>query len=189
MPNDPLLSFSTRKSRYLSLEAAEDRDAIAQFFVERFTERFVRPMESPPCKDKDERKHGFAIMAISCLLIETLESFWQGWETTKRKSERAFCQFFSRSKHLQVLRSHGQSFFVNIRCGILHQAETTGGWHIQRRGKLFDEPTLTLNATVFHRKLQREIEDYAVLLRSESWDSERWLNFRKKMKAICDNCQ
>lgn len=185
MPNDPLLSLSTRKSRYLTLEAAKNQNAIAEFFVERFTERFVAPIEMLPSK----AKHGFTIMAISCLLIETLESFWQGWPTSVGKSQQAFRQFFTRSSHFQELSNHGPSFYKHVRCGILHQAETTGGWHIQRKGTLFDEATLTLNATVFHRKLQRDIEDYAALLRSESWDSERWLNFRKKMKAVCNNCQ
>ena len=188
MRNDPLLSSSTKRSQYLSLEAANDRDAIAGFFTERFMERFVRPMEAPPSKGKATHKHGFAIMAISCLLIETLESFWQGWPTTKNISQLAFQKFFSRVPSFHALQSQGPKFYKNIRCGILHQAETTGGWTIQRRGKLFDETGLTLNATVFHRKLQREIEDYASLLRSEPWDSERWRNFRKKMKTICENC-
>lgn len=94
MRNDPLLSSSTKRSQYLSLEAANDRDAIAGFFTERFMERFVRPMEAPPSKGKATHKHGFAIMAISCLLIETLESFWQGWPTNQEHKSACISEIF-----------------------------------------------------------------------------------------------
>lgn len=40
-------------------------------------------------------------------------------------------------------------FFTDIRCGILHQAETRGGWKIQRKGTLLDDHNKTMNATVF----------------------------------------
>ena len=33
--------------------------------------------------DIKAKKNGFYVMAVSCLLIETLESFWQGWESTE----------------------------------------------------------------------------------------------------------
>jgi hypothetical protein len=184
MPNDALLSSSTRRSRYLSLEANRDREAIADFFTERFTERYIMPIEATP----KTAKHGFTIMAVSCLLIETLEAFWRGWPTTERQSQLAFCQFFSRSPKFHALLGHVPEFYKHVRCGILHQSETTGGWTILRRGNLFDAASLTLNATKFHRELQREITDYATLLRTEPWDSERWAAFRKKMSSICANC-
>lgn len=181
MSSDPLFSSSTRRSRYLKLEAGRDRDAIGGFFIERFTERFVTPVESTPVV----AKHGFTMMALSCLLIETLESFWSGWPTTDGRSQLAFCQFFSRTSRFHSLLGHVPGFYKHVRCGILHQAETTGGWRIRRQGPLFDPVALTINATAFHRELQREILNYGSLLRTEPWDGERWVLFRKKMKAIC----
>jgi hypothetical protein len=184
MPSDPKLSSRTRRSRYQTLEDNRNCDAIAEFFVERFFERYVTPIESTPNK----HKHGFTIMAVSCLLIETLESFWCGWPTTDGKSPLAFCQFFFRAPRFHALLGHVPDFYKHVRCGILHQAETTGGWTIKRDGNLFDPSGPTLNATKFHRELQKEIKDYANLLRTESWESERWRKFRKKMHAICNNC-
>src|SRR5207245_9363938 len=99
MPPDPLLSSSTRRSRYQHLEANQDRQAIADFFTERFTERYITPIESAG----KIGKHGFTVMAISCLLIETLESFWNGWPSTNGRSQLAFCQFFSRSPRCHAL--------------------------------------------------------------------------------------
>jgi len=181
MPNDLFLSLKVRRSQYLGFERASDREAIADFFSKRFTERFVAPIEKEP-------KHGFTTMAVSCLLIETLESFWSGWPSTHGRSELAFCRFFSRSPRFHLLLGHVPEFYGHVRCGILHQAETTGGWTIMRTGELFDPAGLTINATKFHRALQLEIQDYASLLRAQPWDCERWVLFRKKMKAICDNC-
>ena len=168
MARDPLLSSSTRRSRYKFLEVNRDREAIAAFFTERFTERYVTPIEATPRK----QKHGFTVMAVSCLLIETLESFWNGWPSTDGRSALAFCQFISRSPRFHFLLGHVPAFYRHVRCGILHQAETTGGWTIKRIGPLFDRNGLVLNATAFHRKLQKEISDYANILRTEHWDTD-----------------
>ncbi len=146
-----LLSSSIRRSHYYTLEASRDRDAIAEFFVERFFERYVIPIESTP----RTAKHGFTIMAVSCLLIETLESFWCGWPTTERQSKLAFCQFFSRTRRFHALLGRVPDFYKHVRCGILHQAETTGGWTVLRMGDLFAPSGPTLNATKFHRELQK----------------------------------
>lgn len=163
MPADPFLSSSTRRSQYQALEANRNREAIAAFFTERFTERYVTPIESTPRK----KKNGFTTMAVSCLLIETLESFWNGWPTTDRKSALAFCQFFARTTRFHVLLGHVPDFYRHVRCGILHQGETTGGWTIRRTGVLFDPSGPTINATKFHRELQKEICEYATSLRTK----------------------
>ena len=40
--------------------------------------------------------HGFTIMAVSCLMVESLESFCRGWEHSKgKRGELAFCHFFA----------------------------------------------------------------------------------------------
>ena len=74
------LSSSTTVARYKKLEAANDREALGQFLVERFDERYFRPIED------SSSKHGFAVLAVACLVIETLESFYQGLPDTRRVS-------------------------------------------------------------------------------------------------------
>lgn len=181
--SDRKLSSSTRKSDYLRLQTASDREAIAKFFVERLTERFITPIESIPASSK----HGFAVMALSCLLVETLESFWLGREKTpKYQGAPTFRQFFTRIACFHELIPQAEQFYEHIRCGILHQGETTGKWTVVRNGPLFDPAGPTINATKFHRGLKQEIKDYAALLSAEPWDGERWENFRAKMKFICD---
>jgi hypothetical protein len=166
----------------------QDRDALAGFIRDRFTERYITPLESIPQEPKHLR-NGFCTMAICCLMIEALESFWQGLPDTNfpRGSSGAFCSFFDRSDNLKAFRGHARDFYTHVRCGILHQAETTGGWKIRRKGILFDPTTTTINATRFHRELARCLDTYHNALASEPWKSEVWAAFNKKIKAIFKN--
>lgn len=184
MPKNSLLSSSVRITDYRKLEGKKDRNAIADFFRERFRERYIIPIKATPVASKN----GFAIMAICCLSIEAVESFWNGWEHSDGRSQLAFCQFFSRCSRFHAFLGRTPDFYKHIRCGILHQAETTGGWTILRSGPLFDPKGPTINATKFHTILSDEIDDFASLLKQEDWTSERWKNFRKKMNAMCKNC-
>jgi hypothetical protein len=186
MSNDDYLSSAVRISDYRQMEKDEDREKIAAFFLSRYTERYITPVESTPRK----QKHGFAIMALSCLLMETLESFWQGLENTDGRSQKTFKEFIQRCEGVAVLRGKEVSFFKGVRCGILHQGETTLGWRLTRRkGPLFeDKDGPILNATLLHQTLKREMHSYAALLRAGPWGHERWRAFRTKMDAICKNC-
>ena len=129
------------------------------------------------------------MMAISCLMIEAFESFRQGWVSSDGQSKAAFCFFFDGAGVFAELRGHAQQFYKNVRCGILHQAETTGGWTITRRGRLFDPDTLTINAALFLKNLQRVVDEFCDGLRTSDWNSAQWKNVRKKMDAICANCR
>ncbi len=66
------LSTSTTVTRYREMEKCEYVEGIVKFIKERIEERYIRPFENNP------NKNGFIMMASECLMIETLESFWQG---------------------------------------------------------------------------------------------------------------
>jgi len=134
-------------------------------------------------------------MAISCLMIEALESFWRGWPDTSTRgtSRDAFCSFFHRclkqNSELGVFFKHADNFYKGVRCGILHQAETTNGWRIRRTGSIFNSETKTINATKFHYELEKCLQRYCDLLKNLNWDDKVWQNLRKKMKAIIEHCR
>ncbi|ACL26653.1 hypothetical protein [Chloroflexus aggregans] len=186
--DEVLLSSSVTVKKYRELEKAQDREGIANFILERFTERYITPIDSTDkkhglctstdkeqkhgfCKstDKNDKKHGFCTMAICCLMIEALESFWQGWEDTKGKSETAFHEFFQRCSRnnlaLGAFKDVADDFYTGVRCGILHQAETTNGWRIRRKDLLYDPEQKIINATAFHRELQNALKAYCEELR------------------------
>ncbi len=166
----------------------QDKNTIAEALHRRFKERYIDPVTP----EKGKRMHGFTMMAVSCLMVESLESFWQGWENSDHKSKEAFRKFFDRHSQFMAFRSHSTQFYKNVRCGILHQAETTGGWKITRKetAPLFAAaPSPTINATLFLKQLQRALDGFRDTLKTADWNSTEWKNIRRKMKSLCENCR
>ena len=105
---------------------------IEKFIRHRLEHRYIEPLKGA--------KSGFLIMAVSCLLIETLQSFWEGCDDTRFQGDKPFVAFFRRNatlfhnfkKFFPRLPNPGKpgnktsAFYRHIRCAILHQAETTG---------------------------------------------------------------
>jgi hypothetical protein len=175
------LSKSFTIARYLEVEKKEDRDCAGTFVRERFDERYFEPVLSPG------NRHGFTMLAVGCLVLETLESFYQGRPDTKHESRKMFAAFFARNTELRVFgRGKADWFFLDIRCGILHQSETRGGWRIWRKGPLLDETNRTINAQEFIKALQRCVDSYATELCT---DDPLWAKFKVKMAAICGNAR
>jgi hypothetical protein len=203
--NKVRLSSRVTVRRYEKMENAKDRNGLAGFIQERLSERYVDPLRTAP------QKHGFLMMAAACLLIETLESFYRGWPDTNKRIPRgdiedpckpagsnkknvlagkvAFCYFFQREPAFALFRPYANRFYKCVRCGILHQGETTGGWRIRREGDFFDVPNLKINANKFLVVVRRAIGVHAVRLRKADWDDEIWKNFRVKMNAIIEHCK
>lgn len=183
MSEETYLSRKVTVKEYKSMEENRDINKIVTFVRERFTERYISPVDIDKMK-----KNGFTIMAISCLMIEALESFYNGWPDTRYKSKKAFNKFFTRNHNFSVLDKYHQDFYIHIRCSILHQAETTGGWHIRRYGSLYDKNTKTINATKFLNEIKKSLENYCLELSDSDWEDNIWKNFRKKMKSVCNYC-
>ena len=179
MSESTKLSSSTTVAQYRKLEAAGDRKAIGQFVVERFDERYFRPIED------SSSKHGFVVLAVACLVIETLESFYQGRLDTKNASTQMFRDFLARDTPLRILAGESDWFYKDIRCGILHQSESRGGWRVLRKGPLLDAEAKTLNATAILRALRSEVRKYAKRVQT---DEQVWKNFCKKMGSVCATC-
>ena len=169
---------------------SQNQNLIANFIFQRLKSRYLKPFQFTDPKFTEQFKNGFSVMANCCLLIETLQSFKNGWEDSGSKSALAFRQFLSTETNFSVFKNKEQEFYTNVRCGILHQGETTGGWTINREGKnLFDSTTLVVDSIVFAQELEKCLTNYSDKLKSEKWDSETWDNFRTKMRKIISNCE
>ena len=179
---DTRLTTTVTVKDYLSYKNGEDREKLADLICDRFMERYIEPFENNPSK------HGFSMMAISCLMIEALFCFQKGWKRTDRKSKVAFEQFFSDSPGLKIFASLSQDFYDNVRCGILHQGETYAGWKILRKGNLLEMKTRTINATKFMEALKNDLRGYTDNLRREPFQSNMWEFAITKLDDICDNC-
>ena len=162
-----------------------DKIKIADAIKRRFLQRYIYPGESK------ENKNGFNIMAICCLLIETLESFYRGWSKTRNSSD-AFCKFFNRVPEFKEFTGNDMptQFYKNIRCGLLHQGETMGGWKIRRdRKKKLYMGEKVIDANHFRDDLKRVVEKYIDDLKESDWDSYEWKKLEMKMKSIIRNCK
>lgn len=176
---------------------------LSDFIYERHYRRYIKPFEyisekkvnfEREKKPNDEYsllyKNGFSIMANCCLLIETLEAFYRGFPDTKGKSQQSFFQFFSRDKNFIDFATDDipTQFYSNIRCGILHQGETTHGWSITRDSKfILDKDNKTINATMFLAQLKNSLKDYRNELNEADWNDNIWKNTRTKLKSIIKN--
>ena len=125
------------------------------------------------------------------MLIETYESFYRGWSKTPNGSD-AFCKFFNRSVLFKEFTGNDTptQFYKNIRCGILHQGETTGGWRIRRdQSRKLDLTNKIIDANHFRDSLKKEIETYFDNLLTIDWDDNEWKMLSKKMSSIIKNCE
>jgi len=166
-----------------------DKENIADFIYKRFNERYILPFKNNP------RKHGFSMMAVACLMIEALESFWQGLKDSKRYEngkkiwgEDFFEDFFKHCDELRDFKGQGEDFYKHVRCGILHQAETKNGWKIRRDGDLLEKDTKTINATEFLKQLKKYLKRYRKDLETHDLEDNIWVKFKEKMDYVIENC-
>lgn len=179
-----------RISTYEKWRDKKKKIKIADFIYERHYSRYIKPFEYDDEIYKKDYKNGFAIMANCCLLIETIESFRRGW--AQSRNELNFLKFFTREKEFKEFATDDipTQFYKHIRCGILHQGETTGGWSINRNSSyLLDKSKREINAVLFSERLKKALEGYRDELKVNEWETQIWKNAREKMKSILKNCK
>lgn len=85
--------------------------------------RYLDPMRA--LINADANKNGFAAMAICCLLIETLMQFREGFQKTPaRMNKKYYTNFLINQLGNEFDRRMADCFYTDIRCGILHSAQT-----------------------------------------------------------------
>jgi len=148
----------------LNLIAKKDKHALATLIYERLYRRYLKPFEYDDAKYTSEHKNGFAIMASCCLLIETYVSFTEKkYRRTKGKGKDCFEHFFKNEPRFSEIdrNSLAEDFYTNVRCGILHNAETRAGWTINRReSKYVDTTKKQINAVKFANRLNAVLKEY-----------------------------
>lgn len=170
----------------LTFDTEEDWRTAVTIFEDRIRERFlniVDAIENMPYA-------GFAVMALDCLLIETLNQFYRGVsETPIGQGRRYFVEFLKRLP-FEFTEEVATKFYDHVRNGILHQAETKENTRIRTDSELPlvqltpDEKGLIINRKKFHQKLKDAFEQYVRDLRDPK-NSELREHLRRKMDSIC----
>lgn len=92
---------------------------------------------------------------------------------------KAFRRFFSRFRN-EFDGMSGLKFYRNIRCGLLHQAQTKRGWAIAlNKPSLHEDKVLDRNR--FASRLDVAFESYLAELSNRQWDTIVWRNARRKI--------
>ena len=90
---------------------------------DRIEGRFLRPIEN--LLESDPNANGFAAMALGCLLIEALMQFRNGFpESEPYGNKTEYTQFLYTYFNHIFDRYSSRRFYTDIRCGILHSAQT-----------------------------------------------------------------
>ncbi len=189
----PGVEVADWKALDLSKPDSPDWERAISIFEQRIRGRFADVVEFLLAEDEKQlpadRKFGFAILSIDCLLVETLEAFRQGLTDTRRKSEHLCTTFLSQRPAFQSFFSGDLAtrFYREFRCGIVHNAQVFGTGLVWSVGLLLklDGNRITVNRTAFHEALMRELADYLSELRDPAKTALRG-NFRTKMDFIAD---
>lgn len=164
-----------------------DWDKAISILEDRLRGRFFRPIELI----RREQFAGFAVLALDCLLMETLEQFRTGEaETPRWQGEDRFVDFLTTTSFQHYFdEPAAEKFYHQIRCGILHQAEAKGSSRVRICQEAMVQPTadgkgLIIDRDQLHDELVVVFEQYLADLRDPN-NTELRANFRKKMNYIC----
>ena len=135
-------------SKNLNCENDDNWGLAFYFFEERIKTRYINPIKSI-LEVGDDLGEGFAVVNLQCSLIETIESFINGWKFSItpygwykingdkdqliKKNQNIFESFFDKRKPFIDYKNkiNGEKFYQNVRCGLLHETQTKNNWKIR----------------------------------------------------------
>jgi len=143
---------------------------------------------------------GFIIMAVDCMVIETLNQFFLGIKDTndiyRGKNWESFRDFFQRSDFFKEHFNDDKAriFYDHVRNGLLHQSQTKEKTLINfKEDEMIKEVNpdnisigIIVNRKIFHEALLNEFKSYINNLKT---DDSIYDDLREKcitkMKTIC----
>lgn len=156
--------------------------------------RFITPAQTLIEVDRSNKQQtfGFAILALDCLVLETIQGFKEGVPNHTGHSTRLFKEFLSAWQPFidcldegMVAETKAVEFYKQGRCA-LHHSGATEKMTVGISGPMmkFDNGNITVNRTLFHTELVAEFDRYlAALTDAASIDLRK--KFLLKMNPIC----
>jgi len=170
----------------------DDWNLAFDIFNKRIVERFICPVEKLIEIEKDthaiDKTYGFAIMAIDCLLTETIQSFYEGVTDSTHQSKKLFEHFLMERdsfKSYFLTLADADHFYYNVRCDIFHLAQTSVDTKIWAVGDLIQkrDQFVIINRVLYHNNLKDELNIYLNKLKSRN-EIVLMDNFKNKMDFI-----
>ena len=194
----------------------ETWELVIHLFEKRVQSKFVEPLNLLIRCGNNEGS-GFSIVAIECLLVELFATFRKGKIYNNRYCEKndppyqykdcqqvyadfltevpPFNNQFTKPTQTQtnVNLFSAEEFYIDVRCGLLHEGRTKNNWTINLKPKnekagdfLAKEGNkLKIYRTVFLKKLEEYLEMYLSELRSDGQEGNLIRrNFARKMDNL-----
>ena len=177
--------------------------AFRRFFRTRIDTRYLKPMASIRAGGT-ELGEGFAIVAVFCTLVEFLESCERGRnfrfigrtgaplqpnEYSERQAAGYFKDFLRTRRPFNALVPAAlvDRFYGDVRCGLVHEARTKGGWVISTKasgGALISQKgsDITLFRNELIPALEVYITDYRRRLLTDAWTQAAFI---RKFDHLC----
>ena len=133
---------------------------------------------------------GFVVLSIDSLLAETIQQFKEGITNGRDKSKTMIKRFLEGKRFQPHFDDTARtSFYTDIRCGLLHQAEAKGMWLIRRNQaallqKVAGGRGYIIDVKRFHAGVRGSLNDYLKRI-SDPAESSLRTNLWKKMDHIC----
>lgn len=180
-------NYTAKDWKSLTFKTEDEWQKAVDIFLDRIETRYLVHID----RIIKHRTSGFAVLALDCTLIETLEQFRRGKQKTpNRKVETYFVALLtgtSFNKHFD--KDTARMFYKQIRCGLLHQTEARDS-QVKRTSALpmiaytKGKKGLIVNSKPFHEEMKEVIRQYADELRNPKSTKAREA-FRAKMDFIC----
>jgi len=175
------------------------QQAFDEYFKERLNLRYFNPIKVLQ-ENGTFVGEGFSIISILCTLIEFLESSVRGLKYRFVKNKKDLKKFeYNRSSEIfidflstrtpfseQFDQDLAFEFYKNIRCGLLHEAHTKGGWTIWAKspdGTIVNKDKKIVYRDDFEKAFNVYIDDYGKRLLK---DTELQEAFIRKFNFICE---
>ena len=160
-----------------------DFQTAVSIFQDRIQERFMEQIHQ---LSYDYETNSFAIMALECLLIETLGQFVSGKDNNNNCSAYEYQSFLK--NQLNFTPENAKNFYQHIRCGILHQAQTNAQSALVAYGYdviFYEDELFIVSVDLFCKKIDDYFYAYCNKLLDKHNTNLR-INFIKKMDFICN---
>ncbi len=174
--------FKTRLSR--CKDTTLWTQAFNDYFKARLESRYFKPIRALKLINKNDGE-GFAIVTLHCSLIEFLAATLEGknYRYVKRgdpehgpfeysKSKEMFQNFLTSQVPFNQMFKHSndaESFYTDVRCGLLHEARTKGDWLILadcEEAKAIDTHAKVIYRNKMQAAFDEFIQDYGERLKT-----------------------
>lgn len=150
---------------------------LAAFVGLRLTERYGEPALR---QDIDV----FSRLALECLLIEAIQGWRQGLASNRGREAELFQNYLGSAYGMNPFEA--DSFYAGVRCGILHQGETTKQWRVELSGTPIDPLGRTVDVRALARDLMAAIHDLQHWISLRPWTETYPSDIADRVKTTMD---